>query len=208
MKTLLTLLALLVAFALHRRPPGDGPGRPPDAGDPTGRPSQQSGNINAANGVTSAQQATGEAATRGRAGQGAGTGNPQGRPTNQWGNVQGNPPNPANININPGRRVHILDGDGDGVGGGHAPGTGLPNKTEFPDRWEDDVIIDQVVDVARNPDQPPIQQDNDRWVARGTRDGVDIEVVINPDGTIWTAYPTGGRGVVRNDENGNPITDE
>ncbi|MFI9811215.1 hypothetical protein [Saccharothrix variisporea] len=158
MKTLLTLLALLVAFALHRRPPGNGPGHPHDAGDSTGRPSRQSGHIDAANGMTSAQQATAEAAARGRAGagQGTGTGTPQGQPTNQWSNVQGNPPNPTNININAGRRIHILDGDGDGVGGGHAPGTGLPNKTEFPDGWEDDVIIDRVVDVARNPDQPPV----------------------------------------------------
>lgn len=36
------------------------------------------------------------------------------------------------------------------------------------------------------------------------RHGVDIEVVINPDGSIWTAYPAGGQGVTRNDEHGDP----
>jgi len=204
----LVFLALAVRFALHRRTPGgDGPGRPP-GGD--GRPSQTHGSINASEGVTSAQNATDEIAQQGRPGGSGGQStnptNTQGETGTQWDNVQGSPPRPENIHTTVARRIHILDGDGDGVGGGHAPGTGLPNKNEFPEAWNDDVIINRIEDVARNPDQPPVQQDNDRWLVRGTRDGVDIEVIIDPDGSIWTAYPTGGTGVIKNDEHGNPIT--
>ncbi|WP_373686200.1 EndoU domain-containing protein [Nocardia gamkensis] len=92
-------------------------------------------------------------------------------------------------------------------GGGHAPGTGMPNKTEFPDTddWEDDKIIDRIVDVAKNPDQPPVLQDNGNWKVNGTRNGVQIEVIVAPDGSVVTGYPIGGEGVVRNDANGDPI---
>ncbi|HVD89888.1 MAG TPA: EndoU domain-containing protein [Jatrophihabitantaceae bacterium] len=204
MLRLLVILTLAVRFALHKKPPGPGPGPGPGTpGTPSGgKPPQRHGNVNAADGVSGAQSATADIAQRGRP---AGADQPTpGQPPNQWDSVQGLPPRRENISTSPARRVHILDGDGDGVGGGHAPGTGLPNKTEFPEAWDDDVIIGRIEDVARNPDQPPIQQDNDRWLVRGTRDGVDIEVIVNPDGSIWTAYPTGGTGVVRNDEHGNP----
>jgi hypothetical protein len=216
---LFALLALAVRLALHKRPPGGGGSGKPHDGDGNGpgqphgadgKPAQQHGSINAGEGVTSAQTATGEIARQGRpddsdqeSSQPPGARQETGT---QWDNVEGNPPNPANIHVSDARRVHILDGDGDGVGGGHAPGTGLPNKSEFPERWDDDVIMGHVEDVARNPDHPPELQDNGRWVVRGTRDGVDIEVVILPNGLIWSAYPTGGNGVTRNDEHGNPIT--
>lgn len=65
MVKVLAILALVVRFALHHRTPsgGNGPGKPPGAGR---RPSQQHGSINAADGVTSAQNTTGEIAQRGR----------------------------------------------------------------------------------------------------------------------------------------------
>lgn len=70
---LLALLALVLRFALHRRPPdADGPGRPPDADGPSqtpdadGQPSQRHGSVNAGEGLTSAQDTTGEIAQRGR----------------------------------------------------------------------------------------------------------------------------------------------
>jgi Bacterial toxin 33 len=84
----LMLLALTVRFALHRRTPGggghpdggghsdgDGPGRPRD-GDGSGgdRPSQRYGDINAADGVTSAQESIGDAAEQGRSSDDGGTG--------------------------------------------------------------------------------------------------------------------------------------
>jgi Bacterial EndoU nuclease len=227
MRHVLALLVLMVGFVLHKRPPGGGgdspsskPGGTDGTGGTAGKPSQRRGNIDAGKGVTSAQDATSDAADAGTPPNGgAGTGNPTTDRPNQWSNVEGSPPSPQNINLSPGRRTHIMDGDANGVGGGHFPGTGIPGKSEFPERWlpdEDDpaapeldaTIVGHIEDVARNPDSPPHQQDNGRWVANGTRDGVDIEVIINPDGSIWTAYPTGGRGVTRNDENGDPIPDD
>ncbi len=103
------------------------------------------------------------------------------------------------IRVSPERRGHVLDGDADG-GGGHRHGTGNPGKTEFPSSWNDEKIIDALLDVARRPDHPPRQQEwNDRWVARGTRDEVEVVVVIAPDGRIWSGWPApGGPGVVKN----------
>jgi Bacterial EndoU nuclease len=97
------------------------------------------------------------------------------------------------------RTTHILHGDEDG-GGGHRHGTGIPGKTEFPANWEDKKIIDAVVDVARRPDLTPKHQEwNDRWVARGTRDDVEVVVVVARDGRIWTSWPTpDSPGVVKN----------
>ena len=103
------------------------------------------------------------------------------------------------IRVSPERRGHILDGEADGRGG-HRYGTGNPGKTEFPSSWNDEKIIDALLDVARRPDHPPRQQEwNDRWVARGTRDDVEVVVVITPDGRIWSGWPApGGPGVVKN----------
>ena len=102
--------------------------------------------------------------------------------------------------ITPERATHILDGDA--TGGGHRHGTGRPGKTEFPANWDDGKVIDTVLDVARRPDSAPGHQEwNDRWVARGTRDDVEIVAVIQRDGRIWTAWPLpGGAGVVKNPE--------
>jgi hypothetical protein len=103
------------------------------------------------------------------------------------------------IRVTPDRRTHILDGE-PGDGGGHRHGTGKPGKTEFPASWDDDKVIDTIVDVARRPDMPPQhQQKTDRLVARGTRDDVEIVVIIERDGRIWTSWPLpGGPGVVKN----------
>jgi hypothetical protein len=103
------------------------------------------------------------------------------------------------LRVSPERRSHVLDGDADG-GGGHRHGIGNPGKTEFPASWSDEKIIDSLLDVARRPDHPPRHQEwNDRWVARGTRDDVEVVVVIARDGRIWSGWPTpGGPGVVKN----------
>ncbi len=108
-------------------------------------------------------------------------------------------PPPDALHVSDERRMHILDGDPNG-GGGHRHGVGNPGKTEFPATWNDEKIIDAVLDVARRPDQPPIRQEwNHRWVARGMRDQVGIVVVIAPDGRIWTGWPLpGSPGVVKN----------
>jgi hypothetical protein len=103
------------------------------------------------------------------------------------------------LRVSPERRAHILEGDADGSGG-HRHGVGNPGKTEFPASWNDEKITDALLDVARRPDHPPGHQEwNDRWVARGTRDDVEVVVVIARDGRIWTGWPTpGGPGVVKN----------
>jgi Bacterial EndoU nuclease len=104
------------------------------------------------------------------------------------------------LRVTPERAAHILDGDA--TGGGHRHGTGRPGKTEFPAGWDDEKITNALLDVARRPDQEPSHQKwNDRWVARGTRDDVEIVVVISGDGRIWSGWPNpGGPGVVKNPE--------
>jgi hypothetical protein len=102
------------------------------------------------------------------------------------------------IRITPERTVHVLDGDS--TGGGHRHGTGKPGKTEFPAGWNDEKIIDNALDVARKPDNPPVRQDrNDTWLCSGTRANVEVSVVVARSGEIVTGWPEeGGPGVVRN----------
>jgi hypothetical protein len=109
-------------------------------------------------------------------------------------------PAAEDIRITPERATHILDGDG--TGGGHRHGTGKPGKTEFPASWDDEKIVDAIVNVACRPDQEPTHQEwNNRWVARGTRDGVGIVVVLASDWRIWTSWPTADSpGVAKNPE--------
>jgi hypothetical protein len=104
------------------------------------------------------------------------------------------------LRISPERTTHILDGDPTPAGGGgHRSGTGKPGKTEFPAGWDDKKVMDRVLDVARRPDSPPVHQHwNDRWVCSGTRDRVEVSVVVLRSGEVWTAWPEeGGPGVVR-----------
>jgi hypothetical protein len=105
------------------------------------------------------------------------------------------------VRVTPERTAHILDGDGKG-GGGHRHGTAQPGKTEFPATWDDQQVIDTLLDVARRPDQTPQRQErNGRWLARGMRDDVEIVVVVASDGQIWTGWPRpGSPGVVKNPE--------
>lgn len=102
------------------------------------------------------------------------------------------------IRITSERRTHILDGDA--FGGGHRHGTGRPGKTEFPATWDDEKIIDTLLDVARLPDRVPQRQDrNGHWVTRGTRDDVDVVAIVAGDGRVWSGWPLpGGPGVVKN----------
>lgn len=86
--------------------------------------------------------------------------------------------------------THILDGDSNGRGG-HRFGTGRPGKTEFPRGWSDDKIIKAVESVANDPALSSHLRRDRREEVRGTRDGIDILVVIERGGMeIVTAYPT------------------
>lgn len=111
-------------------------------------------------------------------------------------NPNGNIPNGINVNqlsrISPQRQRHILDGDA--TGGGHGPGRGIPGKSEFPSRWSDRQVIRYISDIikdprsrwTRQPGNPPI-----RWRIEGTRDGVNIRVIVEPQGEgVITAFPT------------------
>jgi Bacterial EndoU nuclease len=97
------------------------------------------------------------------------------------------------------RTTHILDGEPEG-GGGHRSGTGKPGKTEFPASWNDGKIMRHVLDVAQHPDSAPVDQHwNNRWLCSGTRERVEVSVVVLRSGEVWTAWPEeGGPGVVRN----------
>lgn len=106
-------------------------------------------------------------------------------------------PDPATITVTPARRIHILDGDGDGRGGGHLSGTGVPGKSEFPPWWGDDRVVDAVERVARCPQTVLALQDNDFWLVQGTVERVTVRVVVTPGGLVWTAYPLRGPGVHR-----------
>jgi hypothetical protein len=111
----------------------------------------------------------------------------------------GNRPQLDAIGVSPERTKHILDGEAKGSGG-HRHGVGKPGKTEFPQSWDDTKIMNHILDVARRPDSQPVHQHwNDRWVCGGTRDGIEVSVVVLRTGEIWTAWPEeGGPGVIRN----------
>jgi hypothetical protein len=86
-------------------------------------------------------------------------------------------------------RRHILDGDG--INGGHRPGTGIPGKTEFPVGWADDKIIREIESVANDATAARSLRLDGRFVAEATRDGVTIRVIIAANGrSIVTGHPT------------------
>jgi len=93
---------------------------------------------------------------------------------------------------NPARTRHILDGEvlpNGAFSGGHRAGTGFPGKSEFPASWSDDQIMHQISDVATDPLSAVRPGRGGDVFVTGTRDGVDIEVLLR-DGEIWTGYPT------------------
>lgn len=121
---------------------------------------------------------------------------------NAWDNVIGAHPVPGTIDATS-AETHILYGDGPGSGG-HIYDSGVPDKTVFPESWDAQDIMNAVNDVANNPDQTPVEEREGVFEVTGTRDGVDIKVIVGTDGTVKSAYPTGGQGVAVNDANGDP----
>jgi hypothetical protein len=97
--------------------------------------------------------------------------------------------------LTPQRRVHILDGDD--TGGGHRAGTGIALKSEFPADWTDDEIIDRVMKAAQHP-YLAFPQKRNRFQIYALQNDVSIKIVVEADGTIVTAHPIDGPGVVRN----------
>jgi hypothetical protein len=92
------------------------------------------------------------------------------------------------VKVSPERRAHILDGDA--TGGGHRHGTGVRGKSEFPVDWSDDKVIKAIESVANDPASRRTIQPNGRTRVEGTREGVDIRVIVDPDGAaIRTGHP-------------------
>ena len=85
-----------------------------------------------------------------------------------------------------------------GYGGGHAPGTGRRGATEFPAGWSREQITERLLDVARYPDETPRRLANGLWHTTGVREGVRIVVLLEPAGSVRTAFPVDGPGVVHN----------
>lgn len=85
-------------------------------------------------------------------------------------------------------KTHILYGDRSG--GGHMHGIGKPCKSEFPEDWDKDEIIDTVEKIAANDNLNWRKQDNGYYVTNKKEDGLKIRVVVSPDKTeVITAYP-------------------
>ncbi|MQA78783.1 MAG: hypothetical protein GEV10_09960 [Streptosporangiales bacterium] len=115
--------------------------------------------------------------------------------------VGDHPRRPASLTLSDRRRRHILDGDPDSTSGGHRYGTGRPGKTEFPQAWSDETIVQRVLSVAQSPDETPRLQNNGKWYTHGLHDGVDVVAVVHRRDGIVTGYPLpGGRGVRQNPE--------
>ncbi|QIS08994.1 hypothetical protein F5544_05410 [Nocardia arthritidis] len=101
------------------------------------------------------------------------------------------------LEITDDRMRYVLEGDDTGRGGGHRFGTGVPNKTEFPERWDDETIRRYVLEIAAAPDRALFQA-NGNWNVIGWRDGVQVSVIIKQNGQVQSTWPEKGRGVHRN----------
>ncbi|MBL9028807.1 MAG: EndoU domain-containing protein [Myxococcales bacterium] len=88
------------------------------------------------------------------------------------------------------RTKHILYGDA--TGGGHL-WPGKPGKSPFPAHWDADRVMAEISDVATDPKSVFGPGRGGRTLAKGTRDGVDITVVLESPGRgggIVTGFPT------------------
>jgi len=97
---------------------------------------------------------------------------------------------PGDATLADDRRKHILDGDRRNKGG-HEPGRGTPGNSEFPADWSDEKVVETIKDVANDPASTRRPAEGGRTFVNGTRDGVDIELIIGRDGkAIVTGYLT------------------
>lgn len=110
--------------------------------------------------------------------------------------LNSNIPKGVNVNklsrISTERKRHILDGDA--TGGGHGAGRNIPGKSEFPARWSDRQVFKYISDIIKDPNSRWIRQPGRppiRWRIEGTRDGVNIRVIVEPQAQgVITAFPT------------------
>jgi len=90
--------------------------------------------------------------------------------------------------VSPARRRHILFGDA--TGGGHL-WPGASGKTPFPRDWSAERIITVIEDVAADPESTVKRGRGGRSIMTGTRDGVEIRVVVDAGGEIVTGFAVG-----------------
>ncbi len=87
------------------------------------------------------------------------------------------------------REQHILYGDDSG--GGHHHSANRPCKTEFPDNWTAEKIIETVKKLAANDNADWRLEDNGYYVAEQPYEGLDVRIVLDQEGDdIITSYPT------------------
>ncbi|WP_205325233.1 EndoU domain-containing protein [Glycomyces sp. YM15] len=201
MRTLIKLLvvaAVGLAFAKPKPPPRRNGGNGPVPSPPVG--GWRSGKVE-----TKANLDQGPA---GRSGQNQGGNNggadSGGSPRNPNASGRGDGihtdyPQDAPHNMSFSDLLHVCNGDPNKPqgSGGHLSGTGVPGKTEFPEGWEMDDVKDAFQEVAGNPtDAWPTSSGN--YFAEGVVDGVLVNVVVRPDGSIEAGWPISGPGVTRN----------
>ncbi len=98
--------------------------------------------------------------------------------------------------ISPGRKEHILEGDG--KSGGHRSGTGVPGATEFPEDWDDEDILDGIEEVYGSGEEVDGLADDPDYIGlRGKYKGIEIEVIVDGDGNVVTGYPSPGQEGVK-----------
>lgn len=98
-------------------------------------------------------------------------------------------------------QMHIISGDL--TGGGHK-WPGAPGKTVFPPSWDTDTILNNVAEVATDPNSTWTWQtgargslhtrsgDPSRVAIVGSTGGVTIKVILEPaTDRVVTAYPVG-----------------
>jgi hypothetical protein len=78
---------------------------------------------------------------------------------------------------------------GDLTGGGHKYGAGR-GKSEFPQSWSDDDIIDAIESVANDPNADINPAYWFRSMKSGIRRGLKVSVIISRYGEILTGYPS------------------
>jgi hypothetical protein len=89
-------------------------------------------------------------------------------------------------------KIHILHGDE--RGGGHQFGAGKPCKSEFPNSWSSDEIIEEVTKIAANDNLQWKKQKNGYYVTEENVGGVRVRVVLNKSRKqVVTAYPVNVR---------------
>lgn len=92
------------------------------------------------------------------------------------------------VRISEQRAEHILYGNG--RGGGHLHGAGVPCKSEFPESWDEAKILGTIKRIAAN-DNPPLKKENNGYYTREVVvEGINVRVVLGPKKqNIITGYP-------------------